>query len=579
MTGRHVPTTPGTLSGRGSTDDAAVAVPGDGLRVSVVVAVYNPGPNFDKLVDSLQRQTLPAEQFEVLLCDDGSDKATQQRLSALAAEHLHFRVLRLPHSGWPGASRNAGIQAAAGRYLFFCDDDDWLNSEALERLCDFADEHGSDVVLGMLVGVGRWLNMRTFRRTVPHARLGTDPLLDFLTPHKLFRTAFLRTHAIVFPVGKVRLEDHQFVLQAYFKATTISIYSDYPVYYWAVRPDRPSITGTRIDPQSYYRDLQQVLDIVQRHTDPGPYRDSLLQHWYRGKVLGRLGGGRVARYPSEYRDNLLEAVHPLLAEWFPPRIDALLRFPFRLRSALVRANDVDGLVALGQVEDGLRCPVRATALHWTEGGVLRATVRATVTTADNRLLQFDEVPREGGPPRRVWRPPQPISPAVLTDDVLDASADLDHDYIQVFIRDLVDQAMYPVTDVVPASETEFTVDPRTAYFGRPVSRRSELLVEVRRAGWVFRRRIRVEEYLLAPGERLQSISGRRELSLARAPKENVVILTARRLPLPPAAPPATPPAAPPPVPWLRRVRDALPPSVRRRAGRLRRRLRQTSSGR
>ena len=523
---------------------------------------HDPGPHFDDLLASLLRQSLPTEQYEVLLCDDGSDEATQERLTAIEAAYApHVRALRLPHTGWPGGPRNAGIDEARGRYLYFCDDDDRLHPRALERLCDYADEHSSDVVLGMLVGVGRWLNMTVFLRDVPHARIGVDPLLTFLTPHKLFRTDFIRSHGIRYPVGKVRLEDHRFVLQAYLQATVCSIYSSYPCYYWVVREDRPSISSRGIDPDAYYRDLVEVLDLVERHTNPSPYRDSLLQHWYRGKVLGRLGGPRVTRYSPERWDRLLTAIRPLLEERFPPRLDPLLVFPYRLRSALLRADHVPGMVALGALEGELTCPVRARGIRW-ERGLLHVDVEAGVRFVDGTPLHFEEVPgADGEPPRQVWRPPRPIAPEVLTDEVLDATDDLAQDSIQVFLRDLTDQAIYPLTERRPGLRTTFVLDPRRARFGRPLRRRSELLVQVHHAGWRFRRRIRVDDEVLPPGEQLETVTRRQRLRLAQDRRENVLILTARRLPPPEPAPP------PPSVvrhPAVRVFRAVLPRAVRRR---------------
>lgn len=248
------------------------------VRVSVVVPVFDPGPHLDDLVDSLLRQTLPAEEFEVLFCDDGSDEGTRRRLHALAAGHPHFEVLLLEHSGWPGRPRNAGLDAAVGRYVFFCDHDDRLGEQALERLTAFADRHGSDVVVGHLVGVGRELRLGTFQRDVPHAELGVDPLLDLLTPHKLFRTAFLREHGIRFPEGRVRLEDHLFVMQAYLAARVISILASYPCYYWTVRQDKPSASAGLIDPEPYFFHLRRVLDVVEERCGPGERLDRLLPH-------------------------------------------------------------------------------------------------------------------------------------------------------------------------------------------------------------------------------------------------------------------------------------------------------------
>ena len=68
---------------------------------------------FTDLADRLLRQTLPAEDFEVWFCDDGSEPETIGRLEALHAEHPHLKVMLLPHTGWPGTPRNAAFIAAA----------------------------------------------------------------------------------------------------------------------------------------------------------------------------------------------------------------------------------------------------------------------------------------------------------------------------------------------------------------------------------------------------------------------------------------------------------------------------------
>ena len=70
-------------------------------KVSVVVATYAPGEKLDALVRSVERQTLPADEFEVVLVDDGSPDDTWDRLQTLRDGHGNVRVERIEASGWP----------------------------------------------------------------------------------------------------------------------------------------------------------------------------------------------------------------------------------------------------------------------------------------------------------------------------------------------------------------------------------------------------------------------------------------------------------------------------------------------
>ena len=127
------------------------------VRVSVVVPVYNPGTHIDALIESLAAQSMPQQQFEVVFSDDGSTDETPGRLDQLAEERANVTVLHEPNSGWPGRPRNLGTDAAHGKYVFFVDQDDWLGEEALQRMCDYADENSSDVVSeGMPVIIAAW---------------------------------------------------------------------------------------------------------------------------------------------------------------------------------------------------------------------------------------------------------------------------------------------------------------------------------------------------------------------------------------------------------------------------------------
>ena len=238
-------------------------------KVSVVVPVYNPGRDIDDCIRTLLDQSLAPSEYEVVFVDDGSTDATPARLDELAAEHAHVRVEHIPNSGWPGRPRNVGIEMARGEYVYFVDNDDWIGHEALERLHAMAKRDDADIVIGKVVGHGKSVPRNLFRRNRTGVDVEWEPLLWLLTPHKLWRRSFLDAHELRFPEGRRRLEDHAFVMRAYFLSPQISVLADYPCYHWVLRDVRSNASFGRLDPRAYFANLREVLDIVDEHAEPG----------------------------------------------------------------------------------------------------------------------------------------------------------------------------------------------------------------------------------------------------------------------------------------------------------------------
>ncbi|GAB3989801.1 hypothetical protein GCM10028771_05340 [Nocardioides marmoraquaticus] len=114
--------------------------------LSVVVPVHDAAETLERCVESLMQQRWSP--LEVLLVVHRDDAAA----ASVAAEVARGRrlVSVLPHEGPPtvGAARNAGVAAARGAYLTFCDADDDVTPEGYRRLVEALERSGSDVAVG-----------------------------------------------------------------------------------------------------------------------------------------------------------------------------------------------------------------------------------------------------------------------------------------------------------------------------------------------------------------------------------------------------------------------------------------------
>ena len=132
------------------TDDPGGRLP----FVSVVIPVYNDPEGIEATLDSLRRQTAPADRYEVIVADNGSTDETRSVVrESLAAESFDgLRLLVEDDVQGSYAARNAGISAARGSVIAFVDadmvvDPGWVEAVAREMAETGADYLACDVRL------------------------------------------------------------------------------------------------------------------------------------------------------------------------------------------------------------------------------------------------------------------------------------------------------------------------------------------------------------------------------------------------------------------------------------------------
>jgi poly(ribitol-phosphate) beta-N-acetylglucosaminyltransferase len=337
------------------------------VKVSIVVPVYNTGPYIELCIDSILGQSLPADEYEAIFVDDGSTDDTPARLDELAAEHPNVHVIHTSNSGWAGTPRNIGIDAAVGEFIQFVDSDDYLGAEAMERMYDYGVANGADVIVGRMAGQGRMVPRDLFRANRPAIGMDGSALTWGLTPHKMFRASFLAETGLRFLEGRRRLEDHAFMMEAYLRARSIAVLSDYVCYYHTTRDDAGNNSVGTFDPVGYFGNLREAFDVLERYSEPGPRRDTLMQRWLRRDMTDRLRGRRLLVWPEDARPGLFDEIRKLAVERVTPGAVARLMPMQRIAAALYMADEFDETLGLAQWEAGVRASAFLRDLRWEDG--------------------------------------------------------------------------------------------------------------------------------------------------------------------------------------------------------------------
>src|SRR5215813_890124 len=90
-------------------------------QVSVVIPTYNRVAQIVRVLEGLERQIYPLDQFEVVVVSDGSTDGTNEYLNTISTP-LRLVVVTQPNQG-VAAARNQGVACATGKIVLFVDDD------------------------------------------------------------------------------------------------------------------------------------------------------------------------------------------------------------------------------------------------------------------------------------------------------------------------------------------------------------------------------------------------------------------------------------------------------------------------
>jgi glycosyltransferase involved in cell wall biosynthesis len=127
----------------------------DGLRVSVIMPTHNRADSIGKAIDSILAQS--HQNYEVIVCDDGSTDDTLKLLQERFGSVERIRVLPLERGGVSRA-RNSGLDVAGGDFIAFLDSDNTWTPDYLRKMISVCHSERTDIAysgLALLDAAGK----------------------------------------------------------------------------------------------------------------------------------------------------------------------------------------------------------------------------------------------------------------------------------------------------------------------------------------------------------------------------------------------------------------------------------------
>ncbi|TZF86202.1 glycosyltransferase (plasmid) [Pedobacter sp. BS3] len=109
------------------------------MKLSVVICTYNPNPGiFNRVLESLRQQTLPKEEWELIIIDNASTISLGNLFDL--SWHPHHKIVQEKQPGLAYA-RLKGVKEASTELIVFIDDDNIADKEYLNITYEFHKAH------------------------------------------------------------------------------------------------------------------------------------------------------------------------------------------------------------------------------------------------------------------------------------------------------------------------------------------------------------------------------------------------------------------------------------------------------
>lgn len=116
------------------------------LRLSFIVPFYNVEPYIEECIRSLYAQDIPWKDYEVICVDDCSPDGSRAIVERLQKEYPTLQLLTTPENLRQGGARNMALDVAKGKYIWFIDSDDYIQTNCLAALLKQAEEEDLDIL-------------------------------------------------------------------------------------------------------------------------------------------------------------------------------------------------------------------------------------------------------------------------------------------------------------------------------------------------------------------------------------------------------------------------------------------------
>jgi glycosyltransferase involved in cell wall biosynthesis len=198
------------------------------MFLSIIIPVFNTEKYLQKCLSSVLAQDIPANEYEIIVVNDGSTDNSQKIIDDFKQSNNNIRVLCQTNSG-QSAARNKALNIAKGEYIWFVDSDDYISEHCLGKIHSMAAQN-PDIIAICAEDI---TPDNTKRRQTFDCENATMSGINFLmlkqyhncVPFYIFNRHIFDSHEIRFKEGIIH-EDNEILPKIFYYADNVHILNE-----------------------------------------------------------------------------------------------------------------------------------------------------------------------------------------------------------------------------------------------------------------------------------------------------------------------------------------------------------------
>lgn len=259
------------------------------MKLSIIVPMYNSEKYINNCINSLLKQNISNEDYEILIVNDGSIDNSKQIVEKYQRENINIKLISVENGGQAYA-RNIGVKNASGKYLFFVDSDDYITEYSLDKALNKTIDNEVDMMFFDLKRVNndkekicRYANCENIK-IINGIKYFTDNNVNNGPWHFFISRKFIIKNNIFFQEGRF-CEDGMFLISCIFSAVKVS-YCNVDIYRYVIRDNSTTTNKSKEHILKTIEDFMFAIEYIDSY-----YKDAI-DRSYCKEFLSRLKSRR-----------------------------------------------------------------------------------------------------------------------------------------------------------------------------------------------------------------------------------------------------------------------------------------------